>query len=116
MDLISIEDEVGASSRDSTEMWGYGLCVDTNTGGDAGHCHDARMAVADGIELAVDPSWSTVKWFTTTPFRTATAWTTACLARALVLALACRIYRSSACFTLSAATFSSFARCLDVPQ
>jgi hypothetical protein len=56
----------------------YGSCI-KDRAGNSGCC---QPAAADDTELAVEPNWSTVNWFTTSPFRMATVWRAACLARA----------------------------------
>jgi hypothetical protein len=70
MECISVEGEVGMQSRDVVAGWGGGSCLQDKND-NAGHC---QAAVTDNTEMAVEPSWSAVNWFTTPPFSMATAW------------------------------------------
>jgi hypothetical protein len=79
----SVVDAAGTPRRDGTADWEGGSRVDDRVG-DAGRCHPA----ADDTELAVDPNWSAANWVTTSLLSMATAWMTACLAKASVVALA----------------------------
>jgi hypothetical protein len=73
----------GTPRRDGAADWEGGSRVDDRAD-DAGRCHPA----ADDTELAVDPDWSPENWVTTSLLSIATAWTAACLAKALAVALA----------------------------